>query len=98
MFNEIVVMSATPTPKAARHVAERVSKGQCLCCDEPAIKRGLGQSCYYAWMANRRKLNTPTKRAAYDAKLIRIGRLLAPQAVRSIRDRSVFGRTSSEVG
>lgn len=98
MFDEIVVMSATPTPKASRHVAERVTKGQCVCCERPQLKRGLCHKCYYAWMVNRRKLDSAAKRASYDAKLIRMGKLLAPQAVRAIRDRSVFGRTSREVG
>lgn len=97
MLEEIIVMSAIPSSKASKHIAERVSKKQCLCCDKPLLKRGLCHQCYYKWMTNRRKLPSAVKRASYDAKLIRCGKLLAAQAVREVRDRSVFGQASKEV-
>jgi len=98
MYEEIIVMAANPTPKATKHIAERVGKGQCLCCDKKALKRGLCYQCYYSWMTNRKKLANATKRAAYDAKLIRAGKLLAAQAVRALRDHSIFNQASKEVG
>lgn len=97
MFEEIVVMSANPTPKAKKHVSARVAKGLCLCCESPSLKRGLCYRCYYAWITCRKKLPNATKRAAYDSRLIRCGKLLASQAIRAIRDRSVFGQASKEV-
>lgn len=96
-MEEIIVMAANPTPKAGKHIAARVAAGQCLCCDKPLLKRGLCHRCYYAWMVNRRKLDSATKRAAYDARLIRAGKLLAPQAVRAIKDQTVFGQASRDI-
>lgn len=96
-MEEIIVMSANPTPRAHKHIATRVANGQCLCCENLHLKRGLCHRCYYAWMVNRRKLESATKRAAYDARLIRAGKLLAPQAVRAIKDQSVFGQASRDI-
>lgn len=98
MFEEIIVMSAKPTPKAAKHIAQRIAKKQCLCCEKPLLKRGLCHQCYYRWMTRRRDLPTGAKRAAYDAKLIRCGRLLASGAVRRVKDNSVFAQAQREVG
>lgn len=98
MFEEIIVMAASPSPKAQKHIAERVSKKQCLCCDKPLLKRGLCYQCYYKWRTARQALSSMTKRAAYDAKLIRIGKLLAAQDIRQFKDSSVFSQASKEVG
>lgn len=98
MFNEIVVMQSEPTPKAKKHILAKVQSGKCLCCDKPALKRGLCYQCYYVWRNTRRALPTAAKRAAYDSKLIRIGRLLAAQAVRAFKSKgSVFSKAAEEV-
>lgn len=96
MLNEIIVMSAIPTPKAKRHIEERVRKDQCLCCEKKSLKRGLCYLCYYQWRSMRNGLPNATKRAAYDAKLIRTGRLLKSQAVREIKARNEFTKAAQE--
>lgn len=96
-MQEIVVMAAEPTPKAKKHIAAKVKSGKCLCCDKPALKRGLCHQCYYLWRTTRRGLGSAAKRAAYDSKLIRIGRLLAAQAVRAFKSESVFSKAADEV-
>jgi hypothetical protein len=96
-FNEIVVMDAKPTPKAAKHVAECVAKNECVCgCGKPILKRGLAANCYYAWRQGRAKQATKKDKAVYDAKLIRMGRLLCEQAIRSLKRKTVFDRVAEE--
>lgn len=95
---EIVVMQAQPTPKAKKHIQAKVEAGKCLCCARPSLKRGLCYQCYYLWRTTRNGLGSAAKRATFDSKLIRIGRLLAPQAVRGYKSRNVFSQAAEDVG
>jgi hypothetical protein len=97
MFFEIVVMQANPTPKARKHIQVKVDKKQCLCCEKPSLKRGLCYQCYYDWSKTRKSLGSATKRAAFDAKLIRAGKLLKEQAIREFKNKSVFDVAAAEI-
>jgi hypothetical protein len=97
VFSEIIVMAAQPTPKAKRHIQDRVEKEQCLCCEKKSLKRGLCYQCYYKWRTTRNSLPSATKRAAFDSKLIRTGKLLRAQAVREYKTEDVFSKAASEV-
>lgn len=96
----LIAMDVTPTPKAKKHIQEKVSAGKCLCCDKPLLKRGLCYQCYYKWRRVRSELQTKTKQAEFDAKLIRIGRLLGTQDVRNYKEdrSSVFESTAKGLG
>lgn len=92
-------MDAKPTAKAQRWVEQCITANLCLCgCGKKPIKRGLAQNCYYAWRSNRSKLADAEKQAAYDARLIRSGRLLVPSAARAVKRNSVFTQVAAEVG
>ena len=95
-MREIVVMAAEAVGKAKKLVQERVSAGKCLCCSNPALKRGLCYQCYYKWRVARATLGNATAQAAFDAKLIRIGKLLHPQAVRGLKIENVFAALASK--
>jgi hypothetical protein len=97
MQREIVVMQAEPTPKAKKHIAARVAAGKCLCCENPALKRGLCYQCYYKWRNARNTLGTAAKKAAFDSKLIRLGKLLHQQAVRAFKACNVFASAAEEL-
>lgn len=97
MIREIFIMSAEPNSKARKHITECVAASKCLCCEEKALKRGLCHRCYYKWDQNRKKLGSDAKRAEYDAKLIRIGMLLHPQAVRGYKAKNAFSSIADEV-
>ncbi len=97
IFNEVIVIDARPSSKAARHIADCVAKNECICgCGRPILKRGLAANCYYAWRRARARLRTTKDQAAFDARLIRIGRLLAEQCIRSLRRKTVFDRVAEE--
>jgi len=91
-------MQAHPTTKARKHIQERVDKKQCLCCPKPSLKRGLCHQCYYVWRKERQTLPDAAKKAAYDAKLIRMGRLLKGWAVCDYKSKSVFAAAAAEIG
>ena len=93
-MREIVVMAAEAIGKFKKKVQERVSSGKCLCCEKPALKRGLCYQCYYKWRTVRVTLGSASKQASFDAKLIRIGKLLHPQAVRDIKSRNIFAEVA----
>lgn len=90
-------MSAEPNSKARKHITECVAASKCLCCEGKALKRGLCHRCYYKWNLNRGKLSSNAKRAEYDAKLIRMGLLLHPQAVRTYKAKNAFSSIADEV-
>lgn len=96
-MQEIVVMNAEPTPKAIKHIQAKVAKSECLCCSNIALKRGLCHQCYYKWRTIRAKLSSASKRAAYDSRLIRLGRLLVEQGVRRFKKTSVFSSVADEL-
>jgi len=97
MLEQMIVMPASPTPKARKRIAERVNASRCLCCERQPLKRGLCHRCYYKWRTTRQALASAEKRAAYDALLITSGRLLHSQAVRSLRSQTVFDQVAAEV-
>ena len=99
MNYEVFLMVASPTPRAKKHVAECVAKKVCLCgCGAPAVKRGLSEKCYNAFVYLKRKLGTKQKSAVYEANLIRSGRLLASHAICGMnRKPSVFTKAADEV-
>jgi hypothetical protein len=92
-------MVASPTPRAKKHVAECVANKVCLCgCGRPAVKRGLAEKCYNAFMYLKRKLGTRQKAAVYESNLIRAGRLLPSHAICGLnRKASVFSKAADEV-
>lgn len=95
----LIAMDVTPAPKAKKHIQERVNAGKCLCCNNDSLKRGLCHQCYYKWRRVRALIGTKTKQVEYDAKLIRMGRLLAAQDVRNYKsDRAtVFESTAKSL-
>jgi hypothetical protein len=98
IYGKIVVMDAKPTPKAKKWILRCVALNVCVCgCGKPQLKRGLAQNCYYAWYAQREALGTAEKQAAYDARLIRGGKLLAPGSARQLRRSDVFAKAAAEV-
>lgn len=74
-MNEIFVLDVSVAMNARREVKDRVQRGVCLCCNKPAKKRGLCTQCYnaFSYLAGRMSYKD---RAAYEAKLIRQGKLL----------------------
>lgn len=96
-MREILIMAAEPSAKAKQHISLRVKAGQCLCCESKALKRGLCSRCYYKWRTERSRLTTNALRAAFDSKLIRIGKLLIPQDARKFKASDVFSSVASEV-
>jgi hypothetical protein len=96
-MNEIIVMATQVSGKTKTLVIERVKAGKCLCCDNPSLKRGLCHQCYYKWRTFRASIGSAAKRGGYDARLIRSGKLLEPQAVRAMKTNSVFSKVASEM-
>lgn len=96
---EVFFMVASPTPRAKKHVAECVAKRVCLCgCGKVAVKRGLAEKCYNAFMYLKRKLGSKQKAAVYESNLIRAGRLLPSHAIVGMnRKASVFSKVAEEV-
>lgn len=90
-------METELTDKVRQQVQACVEQGKCLCCDRPALKRGLCHQCYYQWRSRREGLGTDEERARYDESLTQKGKLLVPQAVRALRSSSVFDDTAREV-
>lgn len=75
-MNEIFVLDVSLAMNAKREVKDRVQQGLCLCCSNKAAKRGLCTKCHnaYYYLASRM---TKRDRAAFEAKLMRQGKLLA---------------------
>jgi hypothetical protein len=94
----IMVLRTERTRKKQKRVEERVRSGKCLGttrdgseCQETATRRGLCDKCYQHLAYSMRRLDEE-KRAAYQARLITAGVLLADREVLSIKDLSVFKR------
>jgi hypothetical protein len=97
-YGKIVVMDAKPGRKAAKWVLKCVTANVCLCgCGKQQFKRGLSQNCYYAWRSTRERLGEAEKQAAYDARLIRGGRLLVAGGAQQIKKQTVFSQAAAEV-
>lgn len=97
MISEIVIMVAQTSAKMKPVVKERIIKQKCLCCDSSLLKRGLCFKCYYKWRKARAALGSEAKRATFDAKLIKAGKLLAPQAVRALKTEDLFQSAAKQV-
>jgi hypothetical protein len=74
----MVVIDAKPKPAVREHVADKREKGECLQCDCPIHARGLCKRHYLQLVAARNEV--PLRdRPAFEAKLIRDGKVAAPQ-------------------
>jgi len=94
----IMVLRAGRTRRKQSRVEERVRTDKCLGstrdgleCDKPAMRRGLCENCYRAWMSSVKGMN-PEQRAAVESRLISAGALLGDREVLRIKNRSVFVR------
>lgn len=94
----IMVLRTERTRKKQSRVEELVHAGKCLgtkrngCkCEEKTSRRGLCWSCYRLFLTQARSLS-PEMAAAYEARLITAGALLADREIERIRDLSVFKR------
>jgi hypothetical protein len=94
----IMVLRAERSSKKQRHVEERIQSGKCLGttrdgseCESTATRRGLCSKCHQAMQRRMNGLDAE-KKAAYEARLISAGVLLADREVLRIKDRSVFKR------
>lgn len=93
-----MVLRSERTRKQQKRVEERVLSGSCLGtnrdgleCSEKATRRGLCDKCYQQMTSAMNKLSQED-RAAYEARLISAGVLLADREVLRIKDKSVFKR------
>lgn len=94
----IMVLRSERTRKQQKRVEERVLSGKCLGttrdgaeCLEKATRRGLCDKCYQQMNSAMSRLDQEG-RAAYEARLISAGVLLADREVLRIKDKSVFKR------
>jgi hypothetical protein len=92
----LVVTEAKAVPRVVRKVRAAVVSGKCLTCHRKAKRRGACDLCYSRYYLQAIRM-TPTKRAAYEARLIRCGELLPAQAVRSIRRDDTFAKRASDL-
>lgn len=74
-MNEIFVLDVSVAMNAKRFVKDKVEAKVCLCCDSPSSRRGLCRKCYNAFQYVASRL-PKRERAAFEAKLIRQGKLL----------------------
>ena len=91
-----MVSDAKPTKRIAAEVQARVASGKCLCCDKTGRRRGLCDTCYHSWYMNRMRMDAQNA-AAFDARLIRAGRLLPAGTSRRLRRQNVFDRFASQI-
>lgn len=94
----IMVLRAERSSKKQRLVEERIQSGKCLGttrdgleCESVATRRGLCSTCHQR-MQRRMNQLSQEDRAAYEARLISAGALLADREVLRIKDKSVFKR------
>lgn len=92
----IMVLECRASNRVKARVAERMNEGTCLgqCpdkseCTEKARCRGLCSKCERRWR-NLRVRMSPSAAAAFDARLIRAGRLLSPREVVEMKDKSCY--------
>lgn len=90
---EIFFMEVQRSRAAEAAVRDRVLAGKCVCgCGRDSgehAKLGLSRTCYYQHREAKKGLSR-RKAAAYDAKLMREGKLLGPHEVRRIKRTTVF--------
>lgn len=86
----VVVEIQKAAPKIQKRVNEAVQVGTCLECRERSMeKRGLCSRCYQRWYLVRVRL-APSRQASFDARLIRLGKLLPQQGARRIKQNNSF--------
>lgn len=91
----LIVALSKPSIKTSRAVAEKASSRVCLGmvrvdgkdvpCESESKQRGLCMKCYSRWYREMARM-TPEKRIEFEAKMIRLGRLLGDQQIRDFRD------------
>lgn len=91
----IMVLDSRASNKVTEAVRKRVVAKKCLCCETDAVKRGLCQKCYTEWRTTRMAMSN-SQRARYDAKLIRIGKLLSAYGRKEYVNQSIFSRIAKE--
>lgn len=84
----VVVIDATRTRAAEKHVQERIPNGLCLACDPDVdgevrkyYRRGLCVRCAARWETQMDQFGTEAEKAAFCAELIRQGLLLPDREV-----------------
>lgn len=94
----IMVLRAERTRKKQTRVETLVDAGQCLGttregnkCEESSSRRGLCWKCYRKFLKQTRSLSQHDA-AAYEARLIAAGAILADREIERIKDKSVFKR------
>jgi len=97
----IVVIEASRTRDADKHVRERLAGGGCVACPQDDIRkhrrRGLCPRCEGRWTRERNLLGTKSKKAEFDAKLIRKGLLLGSGEVSDLTTSNVFSEMAKEM-
>lgn len=97
----ILVIEATRNRSADKHVNERIAAGKCVACPpddiRPHRRRGLCPRCEGRWTRQRNLLSTKTKKAEFDAELIRKGMLLAENEIQQLTNSNVFSDVAKEV-
>lgn len=104
---EFLIMALSkPNFKIKKRVVAKATAGDCLGvefdengkernCSCKAKKRGLCIRCYTKFYQQSLRMS-PDKSLTYEAKLIRMGRLLRRQESRKYRRSDVFSRTAKE--
>jgi hypothetical protein len=94
----IMILRAERTRKKQTRVEEMVAAGQCLGttrdgskCEKKSCRRGLCWSCYRMFLSQTGMLSQQDA-AAYQARLISAGAILADREIERIKDKSVFKR------
>lgn len=94
----IMVLECRASNRVKSRVAERMKDGTCLGqridkseCTEKARCRGLCTKCGRRWRSLRVRMS-PSAAAAFDARLIRAGRLLPALEVLKFKDQSCYRR------
>lgn len=91
------MVDAERTQAAESHVKCRLKDGKCVACtgtpEDPLRehkKRGLCDRCHARWLRNRAKAGNRQKRGAFDAMLIRQGKLLHEHEIRTLTNHDAF--------
>ena len=91
-MNEIFVVDVSMSSKAKRETKPLLSSHKCLECKKAeSKKRGLCIHCYNAFY-NIWRLKTENAKAVFEARLIRIGKLLAPRDKSRAAPKNTFER------
>lgn len=105
----LLIMDSQPTKAVQKVVVEKDGNHICLNCDKQCkagseapdgrsrgLCLGIG-GCYHKYTGRRAKIQDPQKRAEYDARLQRIGKLLESKQGQRPDTRSIFDDIAEEV-